>query len=281
MRHTASAAMEDRTLRDVERWKDKIEIRLDNRQVFFLFFGSALVACLLFILGVVVGKRLESRGRAATPEIEDPLALLDRIAATPGGADEAVTFPRTLIQNPARPERKSPRADLKPKPEPAPEKVVAVKPPDPVEKAKEPPAPPPAKPAARADVPPPAPEPAVAPKPAPVAPVVAAAAPPAPEKPPEVRPEDKPKVEERPVPKGDAKKGKFTLQLASFQDRAEAEAFMARFASEAPFIVISDLPDKGRWYRVRLGNFETNEEAMEAKQAFERAHRQIAYVAPR
>ncbi|HEY0706144.1 MAG TPA: hypothetical protein VGG33_05070, partial [Polyangia bacterium] len=73
---------EHRGLRDLDRWKDKIEIRLDNRQVAFLFFGSALIACLLFILGVVVGKRLESRGHALAPDIEDPLALLDRVAST-------------------------------------------------------------------------------------------------------------------------------------------------------------------------------------------------------
>src|SRR6185369_11658136 len=82
MRYTADAAMESQGLRDIDRWKDKIEVRLDNRQVAFLFFGSALVACMLFILGVIVGKRLESRGRAVAPEIEDPLALLDRVATT-------------------------------------------------------------------------------------------------------------------------------------------------------------------------------------------------------
>src|SRR5687767_15951623 len=86
MRYTSEATMDERPLRDVERWKDKIEVRLDNRQVFFLFFGSALVACLLFVLGVIVGKRLESRGKAVAPEIEDPLALLDKVAATPRGA---------------------------------------------------------------------------------------------------------------------------------------------------------------------------------------------------
>src|SRR3954464_11580093 len=87
MRYTSESTMDDRALRDVERWKDKIEVRLDNRQVFFLFFGSALVACMLFILGVMVGKRLESRGKAVAPEIEDPLALLDKVAAAPPAAE--------------------------------------------------------------------------------------------------------------------------------------------------------------------------------------------------
>src|SRR5260370_19500936 len=76
LRYTAEATMDEPALRDVERWKDKIEVLLDNRQVFFLFFGSALVACMLFMLGVSVRKRIESRRRADAPEIADPLALL-------------------------------------------------------------------------------------------------------------------------------------------------------------------------------------------------------------
>src|SRR3954470_2417046 len=79
LRYTGDATMDEPHVRDVERWRDKIEVRLDNRQVFFLFFGSAMVACMLFVLGVIVGKRLESRGRAEAPVIEDPLAILDRV----------------------------------------------------------------------------------------------------------------------------------------------------------------------------------------------------------
>src|SRR2546423_7395585 len=110
MRYTSDATMDDRGLRDVERWKDKIEVRLDNRQVFFLFFGSALVACLLFILGVIVGKRLESRGKAQAPEIEDPLALLDKVAATPAGAPEASPLARAVLPAPV------PRSATRPAP---------------------------------------------------------------------------------------------------------------------------------------------------------------------
>ena len=54
--------------RNAERWRDKIEVRLDNRQVFFLFFGSALVACMLFVLGVIVGSG-EALGRAIAEEV--------------------------------------------------------------------------------------------------------------------------------------------------------------------------------------------------------------------
>ena len=99
LRYTGEATMDEPALRDVDRWKDKIEVRLDNRQVFFLFFGSAMVACMLFVLGVIVGKRLESRGRAEAPVVEDPLAVLDRFGAvaSPAPAPAALTFPRALI----------------------------------------------------------------------------------------------------------------------------------------------------------------------------------------
>ena len=85
VRYTAIDSMEEAALRDVdrnaERWRDKIEVRLDNRQVFFLFFGSAIVACMLFVLGVLVGKRIESRGQAASPDRPDPpLTEADPIA---------------------------------------------------------------------------------------------------------------------------------------------------------------------------------------------------------
>lgn len=272
--------MEDRTLRDVERWKDKIEIRLDNRQVFFLFFGSALVACLLFILGVVVGKRLESRGRAASPEIEDPLALLDRIAATPGVSEEGLTFPKTLIQSGTKPKAaRGERAQAVPPPVQKPARAEEAQ----VEGL-----------ARAADV---TENPALPPKVAPVAEKPA----PTPAAPQATRPEPvreavaKPErqagaPEEAPARGAEAPKstkpepeakGKFTLQLASFQSREEAEAFMGKFAGESAFLVSSDIPGKGVWFRVRLGNYATSEAAMQAKAEFERKHHQIAYVAPR
>ena len=85
--------------RNVERWREKIEVKLDNRQVFFLFFGSAVVACMLFVLGVMVGKRIESRGQADAPVLQDPLAALDRAHQPPPGVaapDPQLTFPSTL-----------------------------------------------------------------------------------------------------------------------------------------------------------------------------------------
>src|SRR5262245_27998104 len=95
-------------IRDAERFKDKVEVSLDNRQIFFLFFGGAVLACLVFVLGVMVGRRMEGRERVAhraqTSAAVDPLAALDDL--TPGGeepAEEAdLAFPLALAGPPGQ-----------------------------------------------------------------------------------------------------------------------------------------------------------------------------------
>jgi DedD protein len=234
--------MEQQGLRDVDRWKDKIEVRLDNRQVAFLFFGSALVACLLFILGVIVGKRLESRGRALAPEIEDPLALLDRVASTTRGPSAGLptlggtSAPRREDVAPAvasaRPASRAEPPIRKPAPPPAPAPAVAASA---------------VPPAAKTAVPPPAP--------ARAEPVAAAT-----------------------VREAGRAKARFMLQIGSFPDRAEAEAFAGGFPTERPIVVVSEIPGKGTWYRVRLGAFQTFREGVDAKLVFEKRYNKIALV---
>jgi DedD protein len=283
MGYTSGTAMEDRGLRDIERWRDKIEVRLDNRQVFFLFFGSALVACMLFVLGVIVGKRLESRGRAVSPEIEDPLALLDKVATTPRPTQTGVTFPQALFGTGAKTTDKHAKKAL----------LQAVAPSTPTPSAKRPEA---AK--AVALVEPEARPAAAAVKPA------AGSVPKTDSKSAASKPEAKEarveaKVAEAvPAPKASDKEAKptaiptvaageskgrtrFTLQLSSFQDKAEAEAFAQRFEGERPYMVVSEIPGKGVWYRVRVGDYASSKDALAAKQAFEKKHSIIAYVAQR
>src|SRR5437667_4160493 len=68
--------------REPELYKDKIEVSLDGRQIFYLFFGGAVIAGMVFVLGVMVGRRVEARGhldRADTQAVSDPLAALDRL----------------------------------------------------------------------------------------------------------------------------------------------------------------------------------------------------------
>jgi DedD protein len=314
MGYTSGVAMDQRGLRDVERWRDKIEVRLDNRQVFFLFFGSALVACLLFVLGVVVGKRLESRGRAVAPEVEDPLALLDKVATTPRPTQSpAVTFPQTLFggKNAQNGTRRSDLRVAEPKlVEPSksePGKVAdpgkANKNGEPSLTASSPPEKSSTKPAkdksialvdskptaksAEAKATPNSGKPGVAALstrassatgPSESAAAVASAAPEKASAP----------AKSAPVPvigaaATDSAKGKahFTLQLSSFQDRAEAEAFAAKFGSEKTYLVVSNLPGKGTWYRVRVGDFATSKDAFAGKATFEKKYGVIAYVAQR
>mgnify|MGYP001768545777 CR=1 FL=1 len=293
MSYTSGTAMDQRALRDVERWRDKIEVRLDNRQVFFLFFGSALVACLLFVLGVIVGKRLESRGRAVAPEVEDPLALLDKVASTPRTTQTpAMTFPQALFGKNAVGAAKKVETKLA-APAPVESKGEVKVEAKVAEVVSAPVAKPVLKALAKVDQPAEASKPsdksatgklalAESPKAATPgkAPVVAAL--------PATKTEEAaPVVTKGPVPvvgaATDAGKGKgrFTLQLSSFQNRAEAEAFAAKVGAEKTFITVSDIPGKGTWYRVRVGDFATQKDAMAGKTAFEKKHNVIAYVTQR
>ena len=264
--YTGEATMDEPALRDVERWKDKIEVRLDNRQVFFLFFGSALCACMLFVLGVIVGKRLESRGRAAVPEVQDPLAVLDRINAVgPGGptappkAEPALTFPKALIGVPGR-GRAMTVVGAAPAAAPPPSLVARVS--TPTSKI-------PLLAARGTMLAAPKPVVAVA-APKPVLAVTAAPRPVA------VASRTSPAAAGAP-----ATKGKLALQLSSFPDRGEAEAFAKRFAAQGAYVVVSEIPGKGTWYRVRVGSYGSSQEAIAAKGTFEKQTNVIAYIAGR
>src|SRR5690349_24665770 len=81
-----------------ELYKDKIEVSLDGRQIFYLFFGGAVIVGLVFVLGVMVGRRVEARGhvdRARTTAAVDPLAALDRLE------DKSLSFKGSLLGTPA------------------------------------------------------------------------------------------------------------------------------------------------------------------------------------
>ncbi len=84
---------------------------LDGRQIFFLFIGSALCACLIFAAGVLCGRRVERRAAAAaqTAPVADPLAMLDEIA----NAEEALTFHRALLDHPS-PRPREPGGEVEP-----------------------------------------------------------------------------------------------------------------------------------------------------------------------
>jgi hypothetical protein len=294
VRYTAIEGMEEPALRDVdrnaERWRDKIEVRLDNRQVFFLFFGSAVVACMLFVLGVMVGKRIESRGQAASPDLQDPLAALDRAHTPVAGLAPApapeLTFPNTLIAPSVRPAKAMKLASVAPAPKPAP-LAAPPKPIAPVAAAPQAPKPIAAAVAAQPPRPivPAASRASAAPaalktSAAPAAPRVVAAAPAAP-KVVAAAPAPGPKQAAATATVADAAKGKgkFTLHLSTFATAEEANAFAQHYPGA--FVVAGDVPGRGQAYRVRYGNFPTYKDATSAKDNFEKQHNVIALVAVR
>jgi cell division protein FtsN len=108
------------------------------------------------------------------------------------------------------------------------------------------PPPKPSQPAAAPKPPAPAPEVAVVPV---KAAEPASAPPPAPPKPPPA-PAAKP-----------AQLKPWTVQLAASEDRGEAERLAAKFAALGPRVEEAVVPGKGRFFRVRVGSFESKETA--------------------
>ncbi|MCU1277308.1 MAG: Sporulation domain protein, partial [bacterium] len=255
-------------MRDLDRWKDKVEISLDGRQIFFLFFGSAVAACLIFVVGVLIGKRIEARALALQPAaIEDPLAALDQLGDA-DEVDEGLTFHKALT--PVRAEKatvepkkadRGDKADKADKPEKAPAeaKKVELKAPPAVSK--------PAVASAVADDKADDDDksearPVVEPKSVEaksveakkVEPIRPLPSPPRPQALPAARPQV---VQQSAAKKPDATAAHFTLQLSAFPDKADAEEFMRKIQSAGykPFLVASEIPGKGVFYRVRVGDY--------------------------
>ncbi|HEX4457455.1 MAG TPA: SPOR domain-containing protein, partial [Polyangia bacterium] len=291
-------------MRDLDRWKDKVEISLDGRQIFFLFFGSAVAACLIFVVGVLIGKRIEARALAMQPApIEDPLAALDQLGDA-DEADEGLTFHKALAARGDKPEKadnkadkavepakpvkvadksdktspkldgkvadkndKSDKADkvaltamtdddLDARPEAAPSKPEAVAAKDKDGKVDGDAGVTKKKPDAKSTV-------AQKPLPPTKAQVVQAT------------PAKKPDANKKP----DAAQSHFTLQLSAFPDKSDAEEFMHKIqtAGYKPFLVASEIPGKGVFFRVRVGDYASRQSAVDAKAEFERKQRIIAY----
>lgn len=241
--------------RDGELFKDKIEVSLDGRQIFCLFSGGAVIAALVFVLGVMVGRRVEARTgpehAAAGSPSSDPLAALDQFAARGDADAETATASDAQLPSALREGQAAPPTPVDVSlahPAPAPEPAAKAEPVKPEPAKVEPPKPEPAKPEP-AKVEPPKPEPA---KPEPVKP-------------------EPPKAEG---------KGRYTLQLSSFQTRAEADAFSAELkkAGYSLSITEANVAGKGTWFRVRLGAYGSHEEALAAKADFESKQKIIAYV---
>ena len=215
---------------ETELFKDKIEVSLDGRQIFYLFFGGAVVASLVFVLGVMVGKRVEAR--TSLPDAhrvaEDPLAALDMLSMEPeeelafaatlrkgGPGNYGVQFEKLLknaMTKGKRDEHVSPSA----------RKAQSIGKQD----------------------------------------------------------RDKSRLSSEPRAKKPTRSAKFTLQLSSFRTKQEAQQLVERLigAGYKPYVVETNVESKGRWFRVRLGSYDSYDKAITAKLRFEQRQKIIAYV---
>ena len=231
-------------MRDLQHWKDKVELSLDGRQLFFLFFGGAVVACMLFALGIMTGRRLEARAIAMeTPTAEDPLAQLDQLGDL---EDEDLTYHRALTHDGKR--------GSKPLVTTTPATAIAAPAVAPVTVA-----------TAAASAPKP-----VAPKPAVKLPTL-----------PETAAEPARATAMKSDKESTVSTNHFTLQLSAFSAKRDADDFMRRVqaAGYHAFIVSSDLPGKGVLYRVRVGDYGTKDAALAEKVTVEKKLKVAAYLA--
>lgn len=254
-------------MRDTHKLKEKYELSLDNAQIVTLTVASLVVLGGVFMLGVVVGKKLSGEPvdkpqADLLSQLDQKTRALDSINAAP--PDAALTFQDELT-------RKAPAvvATVEKKPEEKKPEPKAVE--KPVEKVVE-------KQVEVARVDPPLPQ-AVEPKKE------------------EPKKADEPKLPESPSksepvatrthdggglkeafgkvqrpPTETTPDGSWTMQLSAYQDRAEADRFAAglRDKGYAPYIIEAKVTGKGTWYRVRMGRFPSKDAASRYLEDFKR-----------
>jgi cell division septation protein DedD len=247
--------------------RERFEFSLDARQVASVILGALAALGITFFLGYSLGQRTVDRppraARPASPPPADPLSLLDH----PPRPDAGEPAPKLSFHE-ALTSAKPPVPDRLP----ASPAAGAGAPPSAAVAGAEgaptrPPAGAPAAPAPGDGGPGPAPAVAGEARQAgpaePRAPAPAAAGKPAP----------------RPAaggpPKGtqasrSAREGAFAVQVGSTPDRAEAERLASRYRERGARVIPVDVSGKGRWYRVRVGSFETREAAEQALRELER-----------
>ena len=69
-----------------------------------------------------------------------------------------------------------------------------------------------------------------------------------------------------PVTASQETRGKYLLQVASYDKKEKAERTAARIGAlgYAPRVIATDLREKGIWFRVQIGGFTTRDEAQRA-----------------
>lgn len=233
-------------MREMHKWKDKVELSLDNRQIFFLFFGLSVIGCFVFALGIMTGRRLqwEPGQEAAASGDASSLALLDETAE-----EERFAFRSGLSQSDAEalPQTRDPELPPRDEDEVRAEREAAAQ-----QIAAE----------------------QVEQREAQVAEV-------------EAQIEEQQKTLAQTAPQAakpdsepnEAGPRRFTLQMKAFSRADDADKLAGKLRSNGHEVRVESHEVRGRtWHRVRLGAFDSWEEALAAKQAFEKAEHVIAYV---
>ena len=236
-------------MRDAHRMKEKLDLSFDNRHIGSLVLVGILVLGAVFVLGVVVGKKLSASQHAA--ETTDLLTSLDRKAKVLDAVrnDAPLTFQDELtkkeapvrepaappviklehalatsdvlsrgdeVETPAEPRLELAKAIGSVKTDPAPTRVVATD--------------------------------------------MAGSS--------------------RASPPSVASNGAFTLQLAASQNKDDADRQVTRLRERgyAPYIVTAQVTGKGLWFRVRMGSFVSKDAATHYLQDFHRETQLDAFV---
>jgi DedD protein len=206
-------------MRDLREIKSRYEFQLDNRQLVLIFAGMVLILILVFILGILFGRSYSS------PEAVT-LAATSQTASQPADVIMESDISEKDKPEEAEFEEEKEREELIQKLEA--EKVPTSLPPATESEGSEEPD------QTRMPEPEPAEEPALE-KPASVA-----------------------AGEKEPSPALPAStSGPYTIQMASFQNKTEAQALVSKLKESKydAYIVEVDLGAKGIWYRVRVGHY--------------------------
>ncbi len=243
-------------MRDAHRMKEKYDLSLDNRQIVSMLIGGLVVLGAVFVLGVVVGKKLS--GNTGPQQTPDLLTALDEKAAAMASSDRALTFPDELTRKTAAIPHVDLSLPLPPKPE-----VRAPVFGDEGHSEPEPPV------VLEAPAPRPKPDEPVPVRTATKELEVGTGAP------------LKEAMARAQRPTETVANGAFTLQLSASQDKGEADRFAARLRAKgyAPYILEAKVLDRGTWYRVRMGSFPSKDAATRYLQDFRRETQLDAFVA--
>jgi len=217
------------------REKDK-RFYFSRGQMVLLGGAFALASVIIFFLGVFTGKGIEER---RIVKMEEPPVKIPIKPAAPGGpagqggaAKEEMTFYNTLT----KPTEAEPSAEQKPKESKPAEKTTKVDSKESKPQTKEaPPAPKPVEKKAEKT-----PSPEAAPKPAP------------------------------PIETTESKEnGKgWTVQVNAFPDEKSAKTWVDRLKNKGYNAYVAEANAKGKiWYRVRVGQYNTREEAKKVEEA--------------